>query len=563
MTERADPDALARRFGFRPLNGGKGGWVDPENDATPDASPIEQDHTEPEWETWWLPEPVKAWVDAVHVAFDVPRVMPIAAAMCAASVMLQGKARVRIKPGWEEPLCLFWLVFAPTAAMKSGVLTLATRPVYALQDRLQLENEPIARAAKRRRWVLEAKLKAARQKTTPEAALTPKLDLFHQNYNETRDTRRDLIQQLDDELHATPIPAAPRWLYDDLNPALVLTKMRRNLDSEGIARMAVLDAEGTFMSNLLGRHSGHVDVSSLLKGYTGERINKARASRTSDDEVDTVLPHAFLTLCLMAQPHVLDTMKSVPELADNGLMGRCIVTVINPAHRLPPPDAPPVPEAVQAAYEGWVLGLSRVKADTVLDLSEHFGPKGVLRELYAQIDSDMAAGHGAIGWSKRSLGRVCRLLALSHLAPAGKSQTAIRIRYLEKMLYSGALGAARVREPQADPIDKALARVLGWIRESQLKKVTLRQLRRSPLRGRGDAVTVCDALVESGHLEIEASQVRHNKTLTVTYKVLTTDPLGSARPKPEAVPEPQPPDELEPEPAEPEPDPSEWRDAGE
>ncbi len=561
MTDRADPSALARRFGFRPVEGGKGG--DPGNDNAPDATPVEMAAPEPEWETWWLPEPVKAWVEAVHVAFDVPRVMPIAAAMCAASVMLQGKARVRVKAGWEEPLCLFWLVFAPTAAMKSGVLTLATRPVYALQDRLQLENEPIARAAKRRRWVLEAKLKSARQKTTPEAALTPKLDVFHQNYNEERDTRRDLIQQLDDELHATPVPSAPRWLFDDLNPALVLTKMRRNLDSEGIARMAVLDAEGTFMSNLLGRHSGHVDVSSLLKGYTGERINKARASRTSDDEVDTVLPHAFLTLCLMAQPHVLDTMKAVPELADNGLMGRCIVTQINTAHRLPPPDAPPVPEDVQAGYEAWVQRLARVKADTVLDLSEHFSAKGVLLELYKKIDLDMAAGHGAVGWSKRSLGRVCRLLALSHIEPEGKSQTAIKIRYLEKMLYSGALAGARVREPQSDTIDKTLPRVLEWIRDASLKKVTLRALRRGPLRGRADAVTVCDALVESGHLEIETEIVRRNKALTVTYKVLTTDPKGVARFKPEVVPEPVPPDEIEPEPYEPEPDPSEWRDAGE
>jgi hypothetical protein len=42
-----------------------------------------------------------------------------------------------------------------------------------------------------------------------------------------------------------------------------------------------------------------------------------------------------------------------------------------------------------------------------------------------------------------------------------------------------------------------------------------------------DALAMCDALVESGHL-MQAEQVtRNNRTLTVAYTVVSTDPGGS------------------------------------
>jgi hypothetical protein len=81
--------------------------------APVEAIALEPEFTTPEWETWWLPDPVGRWVDACHVAYGVPKVMAIAAALCAACTVTQGLAEVEVRPGWREPLSLYWLVFSP------------------------------------------------------------------------------------------------------------------------------------------------------------------------------------------------------------------------------------------------------------------------------------------------------------------------------------------------------------------------------------------------------------------------------------------------------------------
>lgn len=518
--------------------------VRPNEGQPADAVPLEPEPVTPEWDTNWLPEPVAAWVNAVHTAYAVPKVMAIAAAMCTAASLVQGKVSVRIKPGWEEPLSLFWLVFSPTASMKSAVLSLATKPLYQLQDAIAADNAPALVASKRRKSLLEGRLKKIYGKYATKGAIS------EEDRNDLVDGERELDQLV--------IPTSPRWLYDDVNPALVLTKMRRNLEStEKLARMAVLDAEGTFMSNLLGRHSGHIDVSALLKGYMGEPVNRTRASRAGDDEVDTVLPATYLTMCLMVQPHILDQIRGVAELSDNGLLGRCIVTELGSKASLPRWDAPPVPEAVQTEYARWLVNLNALPAGTVVDLSHHSRPGGILERFYHTVGEDLGKEQGAAAWSKRSPGRICRLVALSELGSlselsdrqtGGASARALRgevkISYLVPLLYSRALSSAQAREPHSDPLAALTHRTLRWLRQSTVltvgSQITLRALIRGLTIKKEAALTVADALVESGHLEQLAPTVRGNRTLTVSYRILSLDPLGSRVRPDQPAPEPEP-----------------------
>lgn len=486
-----------------------------------------------DWESWWLPEPVQRWVDAVATAYAVPRVMPIAAAMCAAATLTQGKVSVQLKPGWREPLSLFWLVFSPTAAMKSSVLSLARKPIEDIQDALARELAPDIRRASNEKNRLELQIQRMRRAVKAHA------------YTEGAQEHLSQLRELEHELGELVVPKAPRWIFDDINPALVLTKMARNLEAEDIARAGVLDAEGTFVANLLGRHSGHVDVAALLKGYTGEPVYKSRASRSSDVEVDTILPATFFSMCLLVQPHVLDHMRATPELADNGLMGRAIVSQAGGSPGLPPIDAPPVSDAVQGAYARWLATLHALPAGTVHDLSPHFAPGGILRKLYAELDADLAKGQGAVGWTKRTLGRICRIMALSELSEsvrlsdggAGVARTRgeIKIVYLYNTLYSRALTQQRALEPVTHPSLALAHRTLTWLRQSSGltvgSELNIRQLCRGLTLSKDRVLTVCDELVESGHLEQLAPTVRGNKTLTVTYRVASLDPLGSEAPK--------------------------------
>lgn len=516
--------------------------------AAQDTVPIEAAPDAPDWETNWLPRPVADWVDAVSTAYAVPKVMGIAAALCAAATLVQGKVRVRVKPGWEEPLSLFWLVFSPTASMKSAVLGRAVKPIEDMQAELEAERAPILKANKRRKAMMEGRLKKIHGIYASKGAIS-------------EDCRHELDILVHD-IEECDIRPAPVWLYDDINPALVLTKMRRNLEStDGIARVAVLDAEGTFMANLLGRHSGHIDVSSLLKGYMGEAVRKTRASRSSDEEVDTRLPESFFTMLLMVQPHILDQMRGVDELADNGLMGRCLVTQLPGRAVTPPADAPVVPAAVQASYAAWLRELERIPEGSVVDLSEHFEPGGAMRTLYDTVGADLEREQGAAGWSKRSVGRVARIVALSELSqlshcPEGGARGSrmrgeIKIKILTYLLYSRALSSAQAREPHTDPLTTLTHRALRWLRQSTVATVgsfvTLRTLTNALHLKKSVTLQVCDSLVESGHLAMGTETHRRNHTLTVTYQIISLDPEAKPAPRLEIVPDDQgpPPDWMD------------------
>lgn len=511
-------------------------------------APLEAEHESFEWETWWLPDPVREWVEAVAIAYDVPRVMPIAAAMCAAATLLQGKVSVQVKPGWTEPLSLFWLVFSPTAAMKSSVLALARKPIEQIQDAAARELASDIRRATNEKSRLELQIARMRRAVKAHA------------YTEGAQEHLSQLRELEHEQAELVVPVPARWLFDDINPALVLTKMARNLEAdEALARAAVLDAEGTFVANLLGRHSGHIDVSALLKGYTGEPVYKTRASRSSDVEVDTILPNTYFTMCLLVQPHILDTMRSTPELADNGLMGRAIVSQAGGTPGLPPVDAPPVSDAVQGAYARWLATLHAIPAGTVHDLSAHFAKGGVLRKLYAELDADIRKGQGAVGWSKRTLGRICRLVAISELSETVRlsdggvrvacARGEIKISYLYLSLYSRALTQQRALEPVTHPTLALTHRTLTWLRQSDGltvgSEVSIRQLCRGLTLSKDRVLTVCDELVASGHFEQLVPTVRANKTLAVTYRVISLDPLGTTAPKLRAV-DPLPPTDTDP-----------------
>jgi hypothetical protein len=497
----------------------------------PEAVPLEAEFSTPEWETWWLPGPVGDWVDACHVAYGVPKVMAIAAALCAACTVAQGLAEVEIRPGWREPLSLYWLVFSPTGSRKSALLKAATAPVRALQDAKRRELEPTIRQRSNEKARLEQQISRMRRGVKAHA------------YTEGAQEHLQQLRELEHNLDTLEIPLPPRWLYDDINPTMVPRKLAYSQDAEGIARMAVLDAEGTFLANLLGRHSGHVNVDPLLKGYNGEPIDMVRAVHGSKDTQDIHLSAAHLTLLLLVQPHYLDEIRQRPELGTNGLVGRCLMSHLTHAPQAQSWDAPEVPQAVQEGYARWLATLANLEPGTVYAMPKDVHPE--LRKLHDQLEADRISNKGAVGFTVRTLGRICRIIALTELGQlstlsngrtdaggaASRTRVITKLTYLYNSLYSQPLGTAQAMEPTSDPLARLTRRALGWIRQSTLATVTLRKLQSGLRLKKDQCLAVCDSLVESGHLEQLASTVRHNKTLTLTYRVVSTEPEGED-PKP-------------------------------
>lgn len=542
----------------KPLFGKAAAPARPEPPA-PDPVPLEPEYTSADFDAFWLPDPVRLWVEACSAAYGVPRAMPIAAAMCAAATLVQGKVQVEIRPGWREPLSLFWLVFSPTGSRKSALLRAATAPVRALQAALDRDLQPTIRQRTNERARLELQIARMRRATKAHA------------YTEGAQEHMAQLRELEHELSVCEVPLVPRWLFDDINPTMVPRKLRHNQEAEGIARLAVLDAEGTFLANLLGRHSGHVNVDPLLKGYGGEPIDMVRAIHGSANTQDVHLDAAHLTLLLLVQPHYLDQVKSQPTLASNGFLGRCLMTSLEHSQQEVPWDAPAVPESVQDGYARWLAQLNAIEPGTVWHMPAIAHPE--LKRLHELLERDRIDGKGAVGWTVRTLGRLCRLVALSELGTVALSQPVAasqggaggishtrvitKITYLYNLLYSRALAQARALEPDASPLPRLTRRALTWLRQATVATVTLRRLCNALHLKKDQGLAVCDSLVETGHLEMLAPVQRSNRTLTVAYRVLSTEAepaLQQAKPFLAQVPAGQTFDDLEPDDPGPEPD---------
>ncbi len=492
--------------------------------SVPRATPLEPESTTDEWESWWLPEPVQAWVDACAAAFNVPKVMPIAAAMCAASVVLQGKARVRIHAAWEEELSLYWLVFAPTGMAKSGVLKAAMAPIRALQRSAEDELVSLVRERSNERARLEAQISRMRRATKAH------------KYTDGAQEHLQQLRELEHELSECEVPVPPEWLYTDANPTVIPRLMAHNLAAEGIARVAVCDAEGTFLANLLGRHSGHLNVDPLLAAYTGDPIEMVRTAPNSTALQKFRMLSSHMVMCLMVQPHYLDKLKGHPELGDNGWLGRCIISTVGRDPMPTPFERPAIPDSLAEGYANWIAELASVKAGTVFDMPAEC--KDELERMHCAISEDSLLAEGAAGWSARSLGRICRIIALIELGevtgrtgrlaetgPGGRACRVLKVlTYLYNTLYIRGLSRARDTEPARHPLPRLARRALRWLCQSKRLHVTLRELRRGLTISKDDALATCDLLCESGHLELADEKKRSNQTLTLTYNVVSTDP---------------------------------------
>jgi hypothetical protein len=319
--------------------------------------------------------------------------MPTIAAVCAAaSAHARGPAE-RWRPGVEEPVCLYWLVFSPTGSMKSQVLAKATQAIRALEleRRESVEAENRHRASQRK-W-REQQLQRLRRK------VAPKVHVEKQAWLQEMAELEAQVEQHDPAL-------APQWLQGDVNPSLLPKILRHNYEAEGIARCSVLVDEGTFLSNVTGRHQGSTMVETLLSAVNGAPLDFVRASQTSDDMVSIRLPATFMTICAFVQPDYYDRLTTNQHLADCGFLGRTIRTVLDAPAKRVPYESPPIPDAIQSAYDAWLRALATQEVPEVIDLTADATTGALVRSLYETIEVD------GTGFSRRAMGLVARVAAI-------------------------------------------------------------------------------------------------------------------------------------------------------
>lgn len=468
--------ALNRRDFYEPAGGGPTSTFSSNGHAEEEA-PKPEPATPPPWElplplndtvalptfpTEALPAPIRAMVDEVAAAYQVPGDLAAFMALAVLSTCAARRVTVEVWPGWREPVNLYLVVVLQPAERKTAIVRELTAPLEAYErNQIARMRDTIAQA-KAERDLLEAGYKAA----IVSAART--------TGDEQRAAEGD-ARALAVELANHEVPATPRLLVDDATPEKLVSMM-----AEQGGRIALLSAEGGLFEMMGGRYSksGQLNLDVYLKSHAGDSIRIDRRSREPE-----YIAAPALTLGLAVQPIVLDGLLDNPAFRGRGVVARFLYALPNPMVGRRKPRTGEVPARIVANYAdvvGNLLKLEPARADDgapmphVLKMSAQAAK--ALEEFAKQLEPRLIEfgdlGHLA-DWGGKLSGAVARIAALLHLAIHHKDRKPWETPVSDETVsdaaaiaeYMIAHAKAVYGRMGADPDIAGAERVLRWLNE--------------------------------------------------------------------------------------------------
>ncbi|WP_177154704.1 DUF3987 domain-containing protein, partial [Actinosynnema pretiosum] len=250
-----------------------------------------------------LPDWIARHVTAVAELTQTPPDLAACLALLALSTAAGGRARVQIRPGWDEPVNLYSVTVLPPASRKSAVFKAMTKPIRLVEKELIEEAKgAIASARIGRRTAEEFAARAEKAVLSADAI--------------DRDSALEAAVNAALEVDET-LPVVPRLIADDATPEVVATLLA---DHGG--RIAVLSAEGGLFGTLAGRYSGTPNLDVFLKGHAGDLHLVDRQGREA-----TAVEEPAITLGLTIQPSVLDGLARHESFRGTGLLARIMYSL--------------------------------------------------------------------------------------------------------------------------------------------------------------------------------------------------------------------------------------------
>ncbi len=347
----------------------------------------------------WLREFVEAEATATQTPPDLAGLLVLAVLGCCG----QKKCVVRVRNGWIEPLSLYTVVALPPGTRKTAVFQDVTEPLAAWE---RAESERLASEvaeAQAQRRIAEQRLQVLQGQA---AKAKP----------EEMDELTRQAAALARELATMPLPTLPRLLVDDCTPEA----LSRLLTEQG-GRLGVFSDEGDIFDLMRARYGNAPNFGVFLRAHAGSPIRVDRVGRKPE-----FVESPALSIGLAVQPDVLCGLIREPSLRGRGLLARFLYAW--PAHSLGHrnPEAPPLPEAVRAAYAAGVEHLLRLPGGTapdgrpaphVLTLTSDAYRRLIafMRWLEPQL-SETGELASIADWAAKLSGAVVRLAGLLHLA---------------------------------------------------------------------------------------------------------------------------------------------------
>jgi hypothetical protein len=364
-----------------------------------------------------LPDVIENMVTELAEATQTDRAMAATSALTVLAACVGGHAEIQVRRGWREPLCLFTNTVARPGERKSPVQAAMIKPIRDAEAELSVDGEvehlkladELDMAKKTVDQLNKAAVNAAAKAASPDAT------------DQDKKTAAAAAQAARDAkaiMREIQVPVIPRLLADDATP-----EATASLLADHGGRIAIVSAEGGIFDTIAGRYAKTVNIDVYLKGHAGDTIRVDRQGRAPQ-----YIPRPALTVGLMIQPRILETIAANRDFAGRGLLARFLYA--RPQSRVGRrrPGAAPVGENTESQYNHWIKKLASDMAgwagDPAVLMLDERAEAAVLRieeaiEPTLAEEGELAVSPGLTDWGSKYVGAVVRIAGLLHLAEHG------------------------------------------------------------------------------------------------------------------------------------------------
>jgi replicative DNA helicase len=439
-----------------------------------------------------LPSVIADMVAELAVDTQTDPAMAGTSALTVLAACIGGHAKVEVRHGWREPLCLYTVTVARPAERKSAVQAAMFAPLYAAESDLSMAGEmnrltkadelDMAKATVERlnRDAVNAASKAAKTGTADD--------------KNAADAAAKAAKDAKANMRQIDVPVIPRLLADDASPAAL-----KDLLANHNGRIAIISTEGGIFDVVASRyHTENVDV--FTKAHSGDRITVDRKGQAT-----VIIPSPALTIGLMIQPRIIEAISANRDFVGRGVLARFLYATPVSMVGSRVSDATPVSEATENRYSDHIQNLASEMAKWVSDpIPLMLDPlaEAEVRRIQDDVESmlvgdgEMAAPDTLVEWGGKYVGGIIRIAGLLHLGQGQHGASGLRnspvqpetIRAAERIgEYYKAAAINTLTVMGTDPGDADAIYLLEVVRKLGKTQVTERDLFNAA-RGRFPAV---------------------------------------------------------------------------
>ena len=421
-----------------------------------------------------LPEALRWYVEELSRSTQTPLILASSVALGAASIALAKQVKVEPRPGWEEPLVLWFLNLLMSGERKTAVMNALRRPLDDWERTRRRELGHQIAEAESRREILTKRLKEAEKEATKDGV----------DAAAAAGRAMGLARDLADH----EVPSLPQLTTSDTTQEAVAI-----LCQENDGRIGIWSDEGETVRNIAGRYSKDQgpSVELYLKGYSGGYYSSSRVGREGISLQDPAIP-----MVLAIQPEVIRGISNQRALHGQGFFARYQYAV--PPSALGSRESRPEPadDRAREAYDNLIkdlLGMPLPEDEYgeislhVLEFSE--AADKLLEDLQDWVEPQLGPSgemHWFREWGSKFAGQVVRIAGILHVADrvaAGDEEpwaTPVERPTLKRAIEIGLCylqhSRAALGEMGADPLVARARHILEVLKKDNVARISKRDL---------------------------------------------------------------------------------------